>query len=48
MLNYLDSRLQQTKQVKKIKKGCLKKKSLGITETQVWFNNEEFTNKLMA
>lgn len=33
MLNYLDSRLQQTKQVKKIKKGCLKKNSLGITET---------------
>lgn len=49
LLPYLDSRLVQTKKLEKINKGCMKPKSLGITESQIWFNaKNDFEDKLMV
>jgi len=47
LLAYLDSRLVQTKRLEKITKGCLKKHSLGIIESKIWFNYDDVEKKLM-
>jgi hypothetical protein len=49
LLPYLDSRMVQTKKLEKITKGCMKPKSSGITESKIWFNQQEdFDKKLMV
>ncbi|CDW71887.1 wd-40 repeat protein [Stylonychia lemnae] len=47
LLPYLDSRLVQTRRLEKITKGCLKKNSLGICESKIWFNYDDVEKKLM-
>jgi len=47
LLEYLDSRLAQTKRLERITKGCLKLNSPGICETKIWFNSNDFEKKLM-
>jgi len=47
LLNYLDSRLQQTDYISKINKGCLKDPSKSIIEFSLCFGMEEFDRKLM-
>ena len=47
ILPYVNSRLQQTEQVKNITKGCLNPNSKGITESQLWFNFHEWEKKMM-
>jgi hypothetical protein len=47
LLEYIESRSQQTQRVKSITKGCLKKKSMGILESKIWFNKDDFEKKLM-
>jgi hypothetical protein len=42
LLAYLDSRLTQTNQLKKLTKGCINPKSNGIKESQLWFDTKEF------
>lgn len=48
MLEYLDSRMVQTKKLEKITKGCLKPKSLGIAENKIWFSLEQDFEKRLT
>ena len=47
LFDYIDSRLVQTEQVKKITKGILNDERKNTTETQIWFKKSEFDKKLM-
>ena len=47
LLEYIDSRLVQTEQVRAIKSGVLDQDKRGIAALNIWFNTSEYVDKII-